>query len=84
MDNTQEERIWWIVSEVWDEYARRAQLFLEPQIKQTHEGTFVHQGKDIKDLVNKFYMGEAKPISTPISTTMVLDVDKDGELVDQK
>jgi hypothetical protein len=29
-------------------------------------------------------MGEAKPILTPISTMMVLDVNKDGELVDQK
>jgi hypothetical protein len=29
-------------------------------------------------------MGEAKPLSMPMSTTMDLDVDEDNELVDQK
>jgi len=59
-------------------------FFLELQIKQTQEGTFIHQGKCTKDLLRKFDMGEAKPLSTPMSTTMALDEDKEGEAVDQK
>jgi hypothetical protein len=57
-------------------------FFLGLQIKQTQDETFVHQGKYIKDVLKKFDMGEAKPLSTPMSTTMVLDADKDGEPVD--
>jgi hypothetical protein len=59
-------------------------FFLGLQIKQTHKGTFVHQGKYTKDLLRKFDMGEAKPILTPMSTTTALDEDKEGEAVDQK
>jgi hypothetical protein len=54
------------------------------QIKQTREGTFVHQGKYTKDVLKKFDMGEAKPLSTPMSTTMALDEDKKEEVADQK
>jgi hypothetical protein len=46
--------------------------------------TFVHQGKYTKDVLMKFDMGEAKPLSMPMSTTMVLDADEDGEPMDQK
>jgi hypothetical protein len=35
-------------------------------------------------VLKKFDMGEAKPLSTPMSTTMALDEDKEGEAVDQK
>jgi hypothetical protein len=59
-------------------------FFLWLQIQQTHEGTFVHQGKYTKDLLRKFDMGEAKPLSMPMSTTTALDEDKEGEAVDQK
>jgi hypothetical protein len=59
-------------------------FFLGLQIKQTREETFVHQGKYTKDLLRKFDMGEAKPLSTPMSTTMALDEDKEGEAMDQK
>jgi hypothetical protein len=59
-------------------------FFLGLQIKQTREGTFVHQGKYTKDLLRKFDMGQAKPLSTPMLTTMALDEDKEGEAVDQK
>jgi hypothetical protein len=31
-------------------------FFLRLQIKQTQEGTFVHQGKYTKDLLKKFHM----------------------------
>jgi hypothetical protein len=56
-------------------------FFLGLQIKQTREGTFMHQGKYTKDVLKKFDMGEAKPLSTPMSTMMSLDEDKEGEVV---
>jgi hypothetical protein len=60
-------------------------FFLGLQIKKTQDGTFVHEGKKYrKDILKKFGMGEAKPLSTPISTTTVLDTDVDGEPVDRK
>jgi hypothetical protein len=59
-------------------------FFFGLQIKQTQEGTFMHQGKYTKDLLKKFDMGEAKPLSTPMSITTALDEDKEGEAVDQK
>jgi hypothetical protein len=44
----------------------------------------VHQGKYTKDILKKFNRGEAKPLSMPMSTTIMLDDDEDGEPVDQK
>jgi hypothetical protein len=44
----------------------------------------VHQGKYTKDVLKKFDMGEAKPLSTPMSTMTALDEDKEGEAMDQK
>jgi hypothetical protein len=44
----------------------------------------VHQAKYTKDILNKFKMGNSKPLSTLMSTTMALDADEDGESVDQK
>jgi hypothetical protein len=35
-------------------------------------------------VLKKFDMGEAKPLSMPMSTTMALDEDKEGEAMDQK
>jgi hypothetical protein len=60
------------------------QFFLGLQIKQAKEGTFVHQAKYTKDILKKFKMDDSKPLSTPMSTTIALDADKDGEPVDQK
>jgi hypothetical protein len=60
------------------------QFFLRLQIKQAKEGTFVHQAKYKKDILKKFKMDDSKPLSTLISTTTTLDVDEDGEPVDQK
>ena len=44
----------------------------------------MHQGKYTKDTLKKFNMGEAKPLAMPMSTTMALDADVEGEVVDQK
>jgi hypothetical protein len=59
------------------------QFFLGLHIKQAKEGTFVHQAKYTKDILKKFKMDDSKPLSTPLSTTTALNVDEDGEPVDQ-
>jgi hypothetical protein len=60
------------------------QFFLELQIKQSMEGTFVHQTKYTKDIVRKFKMENSKAMTTPMSMTTALDADAEGEHVDQK
>jgi hypothetical protein len=59
-------------------------VFLGIQVKQTMEGTFVHQAKYTKDLINRFAMVDAKPVSTPMSMMTSLDPNEDGEAVDQR
>ena len=49
-----------------------------------NNGTFVSQGKYIKDMLKKFGMNESKSISTPIETNDNLDSDASGNMVDQK
>jgi hypothetical protein len=39
------------------------QFFLELQIKQTKEGTFVYQDKYTKGILKKFKMDDSKPLS---------------------
>ncbi|WVZ90532.1 hypothetical protein U9M48_036825 [Paspalum notatum var. saurae] len=56
--------------------------FIEEEIKQGPEGTFVHQAKYTKDILKKFDMGDSKPMTTPMSTNTALDADEDGEAVD--
>jgi hypothetical protein len=48
------------------------------------QGTFVHQAKYTEDLMKKFDMAEAKPMSTPMSMATVLDTNENGEAVDQR
>jgi hypothetical protein len=59
-------------------------FFLGIQVKQTKQGTFVHQAMYTKDLMKKFNMVELKPVSTPMSSTVSLGPDEDGEAVDQR
>jgi hypothetical protein len=59
-------------------------FFLGLQIKQSKEGTFVHQEKYTKDIVRKFKMDDSKAMATPMNTTTALDADEEGEHVDQK
>ena len=47
-------------------------------------GTFVSQGKYIKDMIKKFGMSDSKAISTPMGTNGNLDSDASGNMVDQK
>ena len=58
--------------------------FLGLQIKQLKNGTFVSQGKYIKDMIKKFGMNDSKVISTPMGTNGNLDSDASGNMVDQK
>jgi hypothetical protein len=60
------------------------QFFLGLQIKQSKEGTFVHQAKYTKDIVWKFKIEDSKAMATLMSTTTALDADEEGEHVDQK
>jgi hypothetical protein len=53
-------------------------------VKQTKQGTFVHQAKYTKDLIKKLNMAELKPQSTPMSMTTTLDPNENGEAVDQR
>jgi hypothetical protein len=59
-------------------------FFLVIQVKQTKQGTFVHQAKYMEDLMKKFNMAELEPVSTPMSSVTSLGPDEDGETVDQR
>jgi hypothetical protein len=59
-------------------------FFLGIQVKQTKQGTFVHQAKYTNDLMKKFNMAELKPVSTPMSSIASLGPDEDGEAVNQR
>ena len=59
-------------------------FFLGIQIKQGKYGTFVQQTKYTKDLQKKFDMANAKPMTTPMTTTTSLDPNEEGEEVDQR
>jgi hypothetical protein len=48
------------------------------------QGIFVHQAKYTKVLMKMLNMAELKHVSTLMSTAMVLDLDKNGEAVDQR
>jgi hypothetical protein len=41
------------------------QFFLRLQIKQSKEGTFLHQAMYTKDIVRKFKMEDSKAMTTP-------------------
>ncbi|XP_070027197.1 uncharacterized mitochondrial protein AtMg00810-like isoform X2 [Nicotiana sylvestris] len=59
-------------------------FFLGLQIKQSHNGTMIHQQKYAKELIKRFKMEESKEINTPIATATKLDIDEPGSSVDQK
>ena len=58
--------------------------FLGLQIKQMKNGTFMSQGKYIKDMLKKFEIEESKAISTSMGTNGSLDSAASGNMVDQK
>jgi hypothetical protein len=58
-------------------------FFLGIEVRQTKQGTFVHQAKYTKDLMKKFNMAELKLVSTSMSMAMPLGPDENGKAVDQ-
>ena len=44
----------------------------------------MHQGKYTKNVLKKFDMVEAKPLSTPMSTMTDLDANEDSDPMDQQ
>jgi hypothetical protein len=63
---------------------RELTFFLGIQFKQMKQGIFVHQAKYTKDIIKKFNMDELKLVSTPMSMVTLLDLDENGEIVDQR
>jgi hypothetical protein len=59
-------------------------FFLEFQIKQAKEGTFISQTKYTRDILKKFGMDKAKPIKMPMGTNGHSDLDLGGTSIDQK
>ena len=57
-------------------------FFLELQIKQLKDGTFVSQTKYAKELVKKFGMEDSKIISTPMAQNANLESDPSGKTID--
>jgi hypothetical protein len=59
-------------------------FFIGIQVKQTKQGTFVHQAKYMNDLMKKFNMAELKPVSTPMSSAASLGPNEESEAVNQR
>ena len=57
--------------------------FLGLQVKQTPQGTLIHQTQYVNDLLKKFDMTNCKPCTTPMSTSTPLHPDLNGAYVDQ-
>ena len=57
-------------------------FFLRPQIKQTPNGIYIHQTKNVKELLEKLNMNNAKEMKTPIHPTTYLGLDKESTKVD--
>jgi hypothetical protein len=53
-------------------------------VKQMKENIFIYQAKYTKELMKKFNIAELKPVSTPMSTAAALDLDENGEAVNQR
>nr|GEW18100.1 hypothetical protein [Tanacetum cinerariifolium] len=61
---------------------REHTFFLELQVKQKKNGTFISQDKCVAKILKKFRFTEVKTVSTPMETQKPLIKDKDGEEVD--
>ena len=57
-----------------------ANEFEMSMIGELKNGTFVSQGKYIKDMLKKFGMNESKAISTPMGINGHLDSDASGNM----
>ena len=62
---------------------RELNFFLGLQIKKPKEGTFMNQAKYIRDLIKKFNLEEVMAKSTPMGSSIKLDLDEKGKPIDQ-
>ena len=62
---------------------RKLNFFLGLQIKQLKEGTFINQAKYIRDLLKKYNLEDVKAKSTPMGSSIKLDMDEKGKPIDQ-
>jgi hypothetical protein len=53
-------------------------------VKQMKKDIFIYQAKYTKELMKKFNIAELKPVSTPMSTAAALDLDENGEAINQR
>ena len=58
-------------------------FFLCLQIKQLKEGTFINQVKYIRDLLKKYNLEKVKAKSTPMGSSIKLDITEKGKPVNQ-
>ena len=58
-------------------------FFLGLKIKQLKEDIFINQAKYIRDLLKKFNLEEVKTKSTPMGSSIKIDMDEKGKPVDQ-
>jgi len=59
-------------------------FFLGLQVLQKKDGMFISQAKYTKELQKKYGFENAKPIGTPMATSIKLDSDEKGKQVDPK
>ncbi|KAI3729523.1 hypothetical protein L6452_18183 [Arctium lappa] len=55
--------------------------FLGLQIKQSDKGTFINQGKYVKDMLKKFDLNQASAMKTPMAPPLTLSKDPSGKPV---
>ncbi|KAI3669723.1 hypothetical protein L6452_41087 [Arctium lappa] len=55
--------------------------FLGLQIKQTEKGTFINQGKYVKDILKKFDLTQTSAMKTPMAPPLTLNKDPAGKPV---
>ena len=58
-------------------------VFLGLQIKQLKEGTFINQAKYVRDLLKKYNLEDVKAKSTPMGSSIKLDMDETSKPIDQ-
>jgi hypothetical protein len=59
-------------------------FFLDLQVKQIKDETFICQSKYVNDLLKRFGMDNSKPIKTPMATNAHVELDEGGNSVDLK
>lgn len=53
--------------------------FLGLQIKKTNNETFIKHAKYFLDVLKKYEMNNAKPISTPMASNLLIEKDESGK-----